>query len=132
MPIRMQAVDKEHPERVAIVRGPVAMVMEGLWQETQFKLPRADAEFDAMLVPDPMPGYCRVRRPGAARSIRGSVRFIRKLSADRTTCISTSSRYLWCSGSSRTNAVVNWYSRYDRARLRGVLMLQSGSCSRLL
>lgn len=64
MPIRMQAVDKEHPERVAIVRGPVAMVMEGLWQETQFKLPKTDAELDAMLVPDPMPGYYRVRRPG--------------------------------------------------------------------
>ena len=64
LPIRMQPVDKQHPERVAIVRGPVAMVMEGLWQETEFKLPKTDAEFEKMLVPGPMPGYFQVRSPG--------------------------------------------------------------------
>ncbi|HWG58448.1 MAG TPA: beta-L-arabinofuranosidase domain-containing protein [Candidatus Acidoferrales bacterium] len=63
LPFHMQPVDKEHPERVAIVRGPVAMVMEGLWQETEFKLPKTDAEFEAMLAPDPRPGYFRVRKP---------------------------------------------------------------------
>ncbi|HTU34425.1 MAG TPA: beta-L-arabinofuranosidase domain-containing protein [Candidatus Acidoferrum sp.] len=62
--IHMQAVDKEHPERVAIVHGPVAMVMEGLWQGTEFKLPKTDAEFNQMLVPDPKPGYFQVRTPG--------------------------------------------------------------------
>lgn len=64
LPIRMQPVDKQHPERVAIVRGPVAMVMEGLWQETEFKLPKTDADFEKMLVPGPMPGYFQVRTPG--------------------------------------------------------------------
>ena len=29
---RLQPVDKQHPDRVAAVRGPVAMVMEGGWQ----------------------------------------------------------------------------------------------------
>ena len=38
--MHMQAVDKQHPERVAVVRGPVAIVMEGLWQENRFQLPK--------------------------------------------------------------------------------------------
>jgi uncharacterized protein len=63
LPIHMQAVDKEHPERVAVVRGPVAMVMEGLWQEIDFKLPKTDAEFEKMLTPGPQPGYFQVRTP---------------------------------------------------------------------
>jgi hypothetical protein len=67
----MQPVDKQHPQRVAIVRGPVAMIMEGLWQETEFKLPKTDADFEEMLVPGPMPGYFRVRTPdGGAQHSR--------------------------------------------------------------
>lgn len=61
--LRMQAVDKEHPERVAVVHGPVVLEMEGLWQETTFTLPRSDAELERMLVADRMPGYFQVRSP---------------------------------------------------------------------
>ena len=61
--LRMQAVDKQHPERVAVVRGPVAMVMEGLWQETTFTLPKTDAELEQMLRPDSTSGFFRVRSP---------------------------------------------------------------------
>ena len=59
----MQAVDKQHPERVAVVRGPVALVMEGLWQETTFTLPKTDAELEPMFLPDTAPGFFRVRSP---------------------------------------------------------------------
>jgi DUF1680 family protein len=62
--LRMVAVDKQHPDRVAAVRGPVAMVMEGLWQEIDFKLPKTDAEFSEMLSPDRMPGNFQVKSPG--------------------------------------------------------------------
>ena len=60
---RLAAADKEHPDRVAAVRGPVAMVMEGLWQETEFTLPQTDAEFEKMLVPGRTPGWFQVRSP---------------------------------------------------------------------
>jgi uncharacterized protein len=61
--LRMEAVDKEHPQRVAVVRGPVALVMEGLWQETTFTLPKTDAELEKMFQPDATPGFFRVRSP---------------------------------------------------------------------
>ena len=61
--LHMQAVDKQHPERVAVVRGPVAMTMEGLWQETTFTLPKTDAELEQMLLADDTPGFFRVRSP---------------------------------------------------------------------
>jgi hypothetical protein len=61
--LRMQAVDKQHPERVAVVRGPVALVMEGLWQETTFTLPKTDAELEPMFLADRTPGFFQVRSP---------------------------------------------------------------------
>ncbi len=60
---RMQPVDREHPDRVAIVRGPVAMIMEGLWQEVDFTLPETDAEFTSMVVADRTPGWFTVKAP---------------------------------------------------------------------
>lgn len=58
---RLLPVDKEHPDRMAAVRGPTAMVMEGMWQETEFTLPDNDAEFEKMLVPDRTPGWFQVK-----------------------------------------------------------------------
>lgn len=46
---RLLPVDKQHPDRVAAMRGPTAMVMEGLWQETEFTLPDGDGEFEKMV-----------------------------------------------------------------------------------
>jgi hypothetical protein len=60
---RLLPVDKQHPDRVAAMRGPTAMVMEGLWQETEFTLPDSDAEFEKMLVPDRTPGWFQVKSP---------------------------------------------------------------------
>lgn len=55
--------DKQHPDRVAAVRGPTAMVMEGSWQETEFTLPDTDADFEKMLLPDRTPGWFQVKSP---------------------------------------------------------------------
>ncbi len=61
--IHLQAVDQQHPDRVAMVRGPVAMIMEGLWQEVDFTLPETDTEFEKLLVPDRTPGWFQVKSP---------------------------------------------------------------------
>ncbi len=91
--LRMQAVDKQHPERVAVVRGPVALVMEGLWQETTFTLPKTDAELEQMFLADRTPGYFQVRSPAEAAPITpGSVPSTRRERRPRTTCISTNHR----------------------------------------
>jgi len=64
LPFHMQPVDSQHPERVAVVHGPVAMVMEGSWQETGFTLPKTDTEFEKLLIADAEPGWFGVRAPG--------------------------------------------------------------------
>jgi DUF1680 family protein len=61
---QLQAVDRQHPDRVAAVRGPVTMIMEGEWQEIRFTLPKSDEEFEKMLVPEGTPGGFQVRKPG--------------------------------------------------------------------
>ena len=60
---RLEAVDQQHPDRVAAVRGPVAMVMEGGWQEIDFKLPESVSAFEKMLLPDDNPGWFQVKSP---------------------------------------------------------------------
>ncbi len=49
---RWQAVDKEHPGRVAIVRGPVVMPLEFRYLEPLFHPPATDDELNSMLTPD--------------------------------------------------------------------------------
>jgi uncharacterized protein len=48
---RYSAVDKEHPHRIAVVRGPMVMVQEGNAHEPIFKLPDTEAELNKWLVP---------------------------------------------------------------------------------
>ena len=62
MPVRMLPVDKQHPERVALVHGPVALVMDGGWQEINFTLPKTDAELADQLVADRTGGF-QVKSP---------------------------------------------------------------------
>ena len=54
---RCSAVDKEHPHRIAVVRGPVVMVQEGNAHEPIFKLPDTEAELNAWLRPDRQAGF---------------------------------------------------------------------------
>ena len=47
---RYAAVDKEHPDRVAVVRGPVVMVQDAAVHEPLFGLPANDGELNKQLV----------------------------------------------------------------------------------
>jgi len=49
--LRMQAVDKQHPDRVAIVRGPVVLVLEASRHDPNFYLPDSDEELNKWVKP---------------------------------------------------------------------------------
>jgi DUF1680 family protein len=66
---RMESVDKQHPNRVAIVRGPVVHVIEADYHEPLFRLPDNDADLDKWLVPDKTPGLFRVELPDGGRVV---------------------------------------------------------------
>ncbi len=51
--MRMQAVDAAHQDRVAVVRGPVVLVLEGAYHDPNFRLPQRDEELASWLVPEP-------------------------------------------------------------------------------
>ncbi len=51
--LRMEPVDDHHPERVAVVRGPVVLVLEGAYHDPGFQLPMRDEELDSWLVAEP-------------------------------------------------------------------------------
>ncbi len=50
--MRMEAVDEQHPDRVAVVRGPVVLILEGTYHAGQFRLPDNDADLATWLVPE--------------------------------------------------------------------------------
>jgi uncharacterized protein len=51
--LRMEAVDPEHPDRVAILRGPVVFVLEGAYHDPNFRLPLRDVDLATWLVAEP-------------------------------------------------------------------------------
>ena len=71
--LRMQAIDRVHTDVVAIVRGPVAMVLESDYHEPLFRLPDNDEDLNRWIIPDSVPGVFRVELPGGAR-VRSKVR----------------------------------------------------------
>ncbi len=66
---RMEAVDTQHPNRVAVVRGPVVYVIEADYHEPLFRLPELDADLDKWLAPDKTPGLYRVELPDRGRVV---------------------------------------------------------------
>ena len=50
--LRMEAVDRQHPDRVAVVRGPVVLVLEGPYHAWHFRLPERDDDLATWLVPE--------------------------------------------------------------------------------
>jgi DUF1680 family protein len=50
--IRMEPVDSQHPDRVAVVRGPVVFVLEGSYHDPNFRLPMRDEDLASWLVPE--------------------------------------------------------------------------------
>jgi DUF1680 family protein len=62
-PLRYQAVDRWHPDRVAIVRGPAALVQDASAHEPIHALPKTDAELNEWLVPNERPAGTFTMRP---------------------------------------------------------------------
>jgi DUF1680 family protein len=50
--LRMESVDRQHPDRVAIVRGPTVLALEGAYHDPRFRLPSRDEELQTWLVPE--------------------------------------------------------------------------------
>ncbi len=82
IPLRlcMQPVDRQHPDRVAVVRGPVALALDFDYHDPAFELPGTDDELNKWLVRDDsplpshfsapaVPGMFRVERPDG-RNVR--------------------------------------------------------------
>ena len=66
--MRLEPVDSFHPDRVAAVRGPVVLVLDGDWQDPNFNLPMHNDELDRWLVADPkVAGVFHVHPPGGKR-----------------------------------------------------------------
>lgn len=51
--LRMEAVDRQHPDRVAVMRGPVVLILEGTYHAGAFRLPERDDDLATWLVPEP-------------------------------------------------------------------------------
>ena len=64
---RMQPVDRWHPNRIALVRGPVVFVLDLHNHEQAFRLPEKDDDLNKWLVPDSTPGQFRVELPDNSR-----------------------------------------------------------------
>jgi uncharacterized protein len=50
--LRMEPVDRHHPNRVAVVRGPAVFVLEGAYHDPAFALPMRDDELEEWLLPE--------------------------------------------------------------------------------
>ena len=69
--LRTQPVDKQHPQRVAIVRGPVAMVLEMAYDDP-FRFPSSDEELNQWAKPDGGVGSNSARGKRSATAIPGA------------------------------------------------------------
>jgi hypothetical protein len=50
--LRMEPVDAQHPDRVAVLRGPVVLVLEGAYHDPAFALPSRNEELERWLTPE--------------------------------------------------------------------------------
>jgi hypothetical protein len=50
--MRLQPVDAQHPDRVAVMRGPVVFVLEGAYHDPNFRLPLRDEDLEGWLIPE--------------------------------------------------------------------------------
>jgi hypothetical protein len=62
--LRMEAVDRQHPDRVAVMRGPVVLVLEGTYHAGAFRLPERDDDLAKWLVPEKWSRPLAVLTPG--------------------------------------------------------------------
>jgi DUF1680 family protein len=66
--LRMEAVDKQHPDRVAVMRGPVVLILEGAYHAGRFRLPESDADLTTWLVPEKWSRPLAILTPASADS----------------------------------------------------------------
>jgi DUF1680 family protein len=64
--LRVEAVDRQHPRRIAVVHGPVVLVLDDWVFETIPRLPEP-ANLEKELVADASPGVFRLAPPGGER-----------------------------------------------------------------
>jgi len=64
---RMQPVDDQHPNRVAVVRGPVVYVLDTFAHSQTFRLPETDDDLNSWFIADSPPGAFRIEIPGGGR-----------------------------------------------------------------
>ena len=67
--LRMEAVDRQHPRRVAIVRGPVVLTLDANYHDPAFQLPGHQEQLASWLVADEEPTVFAVKRPDG-RAVR--------------------------------------------------------------
>lgn len=60
---RTEAVDRQRPDRVAVMRGPVTLALEGAYHDPYFRLPEEDADLDKWLVPEEWSAATAYRMP---------------------------------------------------------------------
>jgi DUF1680 family protein len=65
--LRMLPVDRQHPNRVAVARGPVVLVLEAAYHDAAFRLPETDEELNQWLVAADTPGFFKVQPPDGNR-----------------------------------------------------------------
>jgi hypothetical protein len=63
--LRMEAVDRQHPDRVAVLRGPVVLVLEGTYHAKSFRLPERDDDLAKWLVPEKWSRPLAILTPGS-------------------------------------------------------------------
>lgn len=61
--LRTEAVDRQHPARVAVVRGPVVLALDYNYHDPAFQLPSSGADLNKWLVADEKPAVFRVQPP---------------------------------------------------------------------
>ena len=62
LPARMEPIDRQHPRRVAVVRGPVVLALDDWWMDPVPRLPEPQ-EAARRIVPDVAPGVMRIVDP---------------------------------------------------------------------
>jgi uncharacterized protein len=62
--LRMEAVDRQHPDRVAVMRGPVVLILEGTYHAGAFRLPERDDDLATWLVPEQWSRPLAILTPG--------------------------------------------------------------------
>jgi DUF1680 family protein len=67
LPSRMLPVDRPHPDRVAVARGPVVLVLEAAYHDAKFRLPATDDELNKWLTPDQTAGWFNIQPPAGSR-----------------------------------------------------------------